>query len=96
MTRKSLVLSKSFQKSFKKFVAKNPALKVLIEAALIKLEENAFVRELKTHKLSGNLFGLYACSCGYDCRIIFSVEKDNKSKTEAILLIDIGTHDEVY
>jgi mRNA-degrading endonuclease YafQ of YafQ-DinJ toxin-antitoxin module len=60
------------------------------------LEEDAFVPELKTHKLSGNLYGLYACSCSYDCRIIFSVEKDSKSKTEAILLIDIGTHDEVY
>ena len=96
MTRRRLILSKSFQKSFKKFVAKNPALKPLIETALIKLEENAFLPELKTHKLSGNLFGLFACSCGYDCRIIFSVEKDKKSKTEVILLIDLGTHDEVY
>jgi addiction module RelE/StbE family toxin len=96
MTRRRLVLSKSFQKSFKKFIAKNPSLKLLIESALIKLEENAFLPELKTHKLSGNLFGLYACSCGYDCRIIFSIEKDMKSKAEVILLIDIGTHDEVY
>ena len=96
MIRRKLVLSNSFQKSYKKFIAKRPALKALIETALIKLEEGSFLPELKTHKLSGNLLGLYACSCGYDCRIIFSIEKDRKSKSEVILLIDIGTHDEVY
>lgn len=96
MNKKPLVLSKSFQKSYKKFIAKKPALKSLIQSALVKLEENPFLPELRTHKLSGNLFGLYACSCGYDCRIIFSFEKDEKSKDEIILLIDIGTHNEVY
>ncbi len=96
MSKRNLVLSKSFQKSYKKFVGKKPALKSLIQSALIKLEEDAFLTELKTHKLSGNLFGFYACSCGYDCRIIFSFEKDKKSKPEIILLIDIGTHNEVY
>jgi mRNA-degrading endonuclease YafQ of YafQ-DinJ toxin-antitoxin module len=34
--------------------------------------------------------GLQSCSCGYDCRIVFSVEP------EQIVLLDIGTHDEVY
>jgi len=37
---------------------------------------------------------LLACSCGYNCRIIFTVEKQKNE--EMILLIDIGTHDEVY
>ena len=96
MGKRNLVLSKSFQKSYKKFVGRKPELKSLIQSALIKLEEDAFSPELRTHKLSGNLFGFYACSCGYDCRIIFLVEKDKKSKTEIILLVDIGNHDEVY
>lgn len=96
MTKRKLVLSKSFQKSYKKFISKKPDLKVVIEKALFKLEEDAFAPGLRTYKLSGNLFGHLACSCGYDCRIIFSIEKGNKSKEEVILLIDIGTHDEVY
>lgn len=40
--------------------------------------------------------GLRACTCGYDCRIVFRVENDREAKTEVILLLDIGTHDEVY
>ncbi|WP_299516923.1 hypothetical protein [Mucilaginibacter sp.] len=48
---------------------------------------------LRTHKLSGKLAAYLACSCGYDCRIIFTIEKDN---VENILLLDIGTHDDVY
>jgi len=39
---------------------------------------------------------LYACSCGYDCRIVFSVEKDKETDKEIIVLISIGTHNEVY
>ncbi len=96
MTRRKLVLSKSFEKSYAKFTAKKADLKRVIEKALIKLEEDTFAPGLRTHKLSGNLLGCFACSCGYDCRIIFSIEKDNNTKTKIILLIDIGTHDEVY
>ena len=96
MTKRSLVLSKSFQKSYKRFVTKNPLLKSTIEKSLLKLEEDAFAPGLKTHKLSGNLYGYFACSCGYDCRIVFSIEKTGKIKGEFILLIDIGTHEEVY
>lgn len=51
---------------------------------------------LQTHKLSGKLVGLSACSCGYDCRIIFSLQKEPGTEEAFILLIDIGTHDEVY
>ncbi len=96
MIKRKLVLSKSFEKSYKKFVTRKPALKSVIEKALLKLEQDAFAAGLKTHKLSGNLYGYFACSCGYDCRIIFFIEKDNKSKAEFILLVDIGTHEEVY
>ncbi len=96
MSKRKLVLSKSFEKAYKKFSIRNPILKPLIEKALIKLEQDAFAPGLKTHKLSGNLYGYLACSCGYDCRIVFSIEKDKKTKDEFILLIDIGTHEEVY
>ncbi len=96
MSKRKLILSKSFEKSYRKFITKNPNLKPVIEKALLKLEEDAFAPGLRTHKLSGNLFGYFACSCGYDCRIVFSIEINIKSKGEFILLIDMGTHEEVY
>jgi mRNA-degrading endonuclease YafQ of YafQ-DinJ toxin-antitoxin module len=51
---------------------------------------------LWVRQLSGGLLGLWACSYGYDCRIVFSIEKDSKNGQEMIVLLDIGTHDEVY
>jgi addiction module RelE/StbE family toxin len=95
MKKRKLVLSTSFKKSYKKYVSKKPFLKTAIEDAILQLEEDAFAPGLKTHKLSGKLYGYLACSCGYDCRIVFSIEKE-KSQNEFILLIDIGTHEEVY
>lgn len=80
----------------KNLLQEKPALKSVIEKALLKLEQDPFAAGLKSHKLSGNLYGYFACSCGYDCRIIFSIEKDNRSKAEFILLVDISTHEEVY
>ncbi len=91
-----LIYSSAFKKSFKKFSKGNTVLKNQILKTLEALEKNPYSPTLKTHKLSGNLFGLLACSCGYDCRIIFSFEKIKGHKEEVILLVDIGSHEEVY
>ncbi len=94
MPNRKLVTSKSFEKFYKRFTKKNIELQKAIDRSLKWLEKDAFAGNLKTHKLSGNLLGLFACSCGYDCRIIFSIQKEKEK--EIILLIDIGTHNEVY
>ncbi|OAD22753.1 plasmid stabilization system protein [Candidatus Thiomargarita nelsonii] len=60
------------------------------------MEIDAFAVHLSTHKLGGELYGLYACSCGYDCRIVFSIEKYQETGEEVIVLLNIGTHDDVY
>ena len=60
------------------------------------LESDPFTPSLKTHKLQGELKGLWACSVEYDCRIVFRFEALEGESEEAIVLIDIGTHDEVY
>ena len=49
---------------------------------------------LKTHKRKGELAGSWACSAGYDLRILFEFVQHEGA--EAILLHTIGTHDEVY
>ena len=94
MPARKLVLAPSFERSYKKFTKRNQSLKESIAKSLELLGKDAFSTQLKTHKLSGNLYGLLACSCGYDCRIVFSVEKEKNE--EVILLLDIATHDEVY
>lgn len=53
-----------------------------------------FSSSLKTHKLKGEFEGYWSCSVTYDIRIIFKIVKDESE--DAILLLSIGTHDEVY
>jgi mRNA-degrading endonuclease YafQ of YafQ-DinJ toxin-antitoxin module len=95
--QRELVLTKPFEKSFKKFAGSNQPLKTSIQHALAKLKHDAFDPSLKTHKLGGKMAALLACSCGYDCRIIFDIRKDKDNPTiENIVLLDVGTHDDVY
>jgi mRNA interferase YafQ len=91
-----LVLTPKFKRAFRKFVKNNVNLQQRIEETLQQMEADIFLPALGTHKLGGKLDGLQSCSCGYDCRIIFSIEQDSKTKIESIVLLDIGTHDEVY
>lgn len=65
-----------------------------VDATLAGLEEDAFQPRLQTHKLTGELQGRYACSVAYDTRIVFRIESDPAG--ELIVLLSIGTHDEVY
>lgn len=44
------------------------------------MEADVFDSSLGTHKLSGKLDGLQSCSCGYDCRIVFSIEQNIESE----------------
>jgi mRNA interferase YafQ len=67
-----------------------------IEDTLMQMQEDVFAASLGTHKLSGPLEGLRACSCGYDYRIVFSIERNPAGGGEVIVLLDVGTHDEVY
>lgn len=93
---RQLVLSPKFKRAFRKFVKRDARLQEKIEEVLTQMAEDVFAINLGTHKLSGELYGLWACSCGYDCRIVFAIEQDHEKDEEIILLLDIGTHDEVY
>ncbi len=93
---RKLVLSPKFKRVFKKFVRRDAKLQKRIEDTLELMQANVFAANLGSHKLGGKLFGLWACSCGYDCRIVFSIEQDKETGQEVIILLDIGTHDEVY
>ena len=60
------------------------------------MEANLYDPRLKTHALAGTFTGFHATSCGYDCRIVFALRLDPKGHLEQIILINGGTHDEVY
>ncbi len=94
--RRELVLAPKFKRAFRKFARRNARLQKRIEDTLMQMQEDVFAASLGTHKLSGPLEGLRACSCGYDCRLGVSIERDPDGGGEVIVLLDIGTHDEVY
>ena len=93
---RELVLSPKFERAFRRLARKNPALQPQIETALRRMAENLNDPRLKTHHLSGQLAGLHACSVAYDCRIVFARQKHPKTGAEVLLLINIGSHEEVY
>jgi len=93
---KTLILASSFKRAFKAVVRRRPELRQQIEERLRLLAIAPFDPMLKTHKLKGELSGSWAFSVEYDCRIIFNFLQNAESGEEEILLIDIGTHDEVY
>lgn len=91
-----VVWSSGFNRSFRKIVKKNPQLKDQITKVLKLLADDPFTPSLNSHKLGGNLAGLWSCSVAYDCRIIFNFSEDEELLEMVILLVDIGSHDEVY
>ncbi|MEQ8169723.1 MAG: type II toxin-antitoxin system mRNA interferase toxin, RelE/StbE family [Candidatus Eremiobacterota bacterium] len=86
-----LIWDKGFKKTYKKRITYDHVLKSKFWEAINLFSENPFNRSLRTHKLTGNLVDSWAFSVDYDCRVIFKFLSEDK-----VLLIDIGSHDEVY
>ena len=93
---RKLILTSKFKRSLKKFVQRNAALQQQVEMTLLQMTEDVFASNLMSHRLKGEYDGLRACSCGYDCRIIFAIEKNQQTNEDEIVLLNIGSHDEVY
>jgi mRNA interferase YafQ len=93
---RKLAWEASFLRAFKRTTRRDAHLEQRVLAVLEMLVQNPFDPSLKTHKLRGQLEGLWACWVAYDCRIVFAFEPDPESSDDMIVLIDIGTHDEVY
>lgn len=91
---RELLRSAAFIRAARRYLKKHPQAVEDLEATLLLLTEDAFDPRLKTHKLKGDLDGARACSAGYDLRILFELVQHEGA--EAILLLAMGTHDEVY
>jgi addiction module RelE/StbE family toxin len=84
-------------RAFKRMVRQNPQLRSAIEETLEQLATDPFHPTLKTHKLSGELAGIWACSIDYSYRLLFEfVANPEEGKEDAILLLNLGDHDDVY
>lgn len=91
---RALIQSPAFVRAAKRFIKKHPHTGDAIRETIMLLAEDAFSPKLRTHKLKGSLRDCWASSVGQDLRVVFEfVQQDG---TEAILLLSIGTHDEVY
>ena len=69
--RRKLLRSSAFVRAAKRAVRKQASATKDIQAALNQVEEDAFHPRLRTHKLKGKLVGSWACTAGFDLRIVF-------------------------
>ena len=93
---KTLVWNAAFSRAFKRLVRQNPQLRSRIEQTLQQLAADPFYPGLRTHKLKGDLSDRWACSVDYSNRILFKFVENPDSEEEEILLLIIGSHDDVY
>ena len=92
--RRTLLRSPAFARDLRRWLKSHPETAASIEATLEQLSADSAHPSLRTHKLRGPLAGCWTCSAGSDLRIVFEyVEHEGQ---EAILLLALGTHDEVY
>lgn len=94
LLKRILLPTRAFERSARRLVQGNAGRANELRAVLALLEVDAFHPSLRTHKLRGKLSGSWACSAGYDMRIVFQfVTQEGR---DAILLEAVGSHDEVY
>ncbi len=87
-----LIFTESYQKKEKAFFKKHPDLKQRYKKTLKLLMENPYHPSLRLHKLKGNLKDYYLVSITMNYRILVDfVVIENR-----IILLDIGSHGEVY
>lgn len=87
-----ITFTDSYSKRSKKFFKKHPNLIFLYEKILTLLELNPYHPSLRLHKLQGNLKDLHSISINLQYRMTLELIIQ-KSK---IILISIGSHDDVY
>jgi mRNA-degrading endonuclease YafQ of YafQ-DinJ toxin-antitoxin module len=93
---RELLWSNTFRRALRRTVKRQPHVRGDIEATLRLLQADPFAPQLATHKLKGRLAGIWACSAGYDLRILFEFVRSPQREEEDLFLIEIGAHDEVY
>jgi mRNA-degrading endonuclease YafQ of YafQ-DinJ toxin-antitoxin module len=88
----TLLWTAHFTRSAQKFTRRHPLLKKKVASILRDLEKDPFQAHLVYHHLGGKQAGIQAVSITDSYRLTLTVMITKKE----IILLDIGTHDEVY
>jgi mRNA-degrading endonuclease YafQ of YafQ-DinJ toxin-antitoxin module len=81
-----------FDRRVRKFLMKHPDLRPRFVETMTQLRHDPFEPSLRLHPLTGKLQGMQAVSLTYSYRITLTLQITEHE----ILLLDIGSHDEVY
>ncbi len=92
MAKFSLVWTHTFLRIARKLVRRHPELEGELGDVLRQLETDPYAPRLRLHALRGRLAGRHAVSLTYSHRIVLILQVSRKE----IVLLDIGTHDDVY
>ncbi|MEY6433646.1 plasmid stabilization protein [Thioalkalicoccus limnaeus] len=88
----ALVTAQHFERRARRFLRKHPELRRILRDTLDDLSRDPFQPKLKLHLLSGHLGGVQSVSLTSSYRVTLLV----KVTEQEIVLLDIGSHDEVY
>ena len=92
MTAYQLLWTDTYLRTARTFIRKHPDLESELDAVLKQLEADPHAPRLRLHALQGKHRGKHAVSLTYSHRIVLVL----RMVAREIVLLDIGTHDEVY
>ncbi len=84
-----IITTLHFMRSARKFLRKHPDLRVRLKKIIDNLKDDPFQPHLELHALGGKLEGVFA-SHSYRLTLSFKITE------KEIILLDIGSHDDVY
>jgi len=88
----AITTPEQFLRQARRFLKKHPDLKPRFAKVIGQLQNDPFQSGLALHPLSGKLSGCHAVSLTYSYRITLTLLITENE----IILLDIGSHDEVY
>ena len=74
-----IVPTSGFRKAFKRRIRGNKALEARFRDRIAIFQNNPFDPRLRTHRLTGQLQGLWSFSIDYDVRVVFSFIEPNRA-----------------
>ena len=92
MAAYTVIYPESYIRRARKFLTRHPDLARQYQKTLELLEINPFHPSLRLHPLKGKLTGLHAVSINISYRITLELIIREKE----IILVNVGTHEEVY
>mgnify|MGYP001181276918 CR=1 FL=1 len=84
--------TRTFLNTLRKFLRCHPDLEGVVADVLRQLEEDPYAPRLKLHALKGKHRDKHAVSLTYSYRIVLIL----RITQSEVVLLDIGSHDEVY